>query len=125
MRSWTIAFSVGVVAASVLPLLPDLSFSLALLAISALLHYWKTLRAPAALLTGIAWLCCVGQHGLDQRWPEPPFPRDVWVEGTVWTLPVASERGQRFQFRLDSLCLQARLDRCDFARLPQDGRLVY
>lgn len=124
MRSWTIAFSIGVVAASVLPRLPGLWPALALLACSALLQCWRTTRLCGALLAGVAWLCCTGQQGLDQRWPEPPFPRDTWVEGTVWSIPVATERGQRFQFRLDRVCLHASLSACDFAQLPDDGRRV-
>jgi competence protein ComEC len=124
MRSWTIAFSIGVVMASVLPRLPGLPVSLLALAAAILLHCFKPLRLPAALFTGVFWLCCYGQLSLQQRWPEPPFPRDAWVEGTIWTLPVATERGQRFQFRLDRVCTAPLLSACDFAQLPDDRRHV-
>lgn len=122
MRSWTIAFSLGVVAASVLPLLPPLPVSLAVLAMALLLQRWNGLRVPAAFVGGVAWLCCYGQHSLGERWPEPPFPRDVWVEGTIWTVPVATERGQRFQLRMDRICPESPSAYCDFAQLPFDGR---
>ena len=124
MRSWMIAFSLGVLAASRLPLLPDTSLSLALLVVAVLLQTWPCLRLPAALLAGGAWLCLVGEHAMEQRWPLPPYPRDVWVEATVATLPTVRHDVQRLQLQLDKVCASASLASCDFAALPDDGRRV-
>lgn len=124
MRSWTIAFSVGVLLASRLPVLPDFRTVLAMLLLALLLHWWPRLRLLASALLGTAWLCLVSGQLIQQRWPEPPFPRDVWVEATVWTLPTRSGDAQRFQAKLDKVCLSAALRECDFAALPVDGRLA-
>ncbi len=124
MRSWTIAFSLGVALAALLPTLPPANFVVAGCACLLLLHYWPQLRAPAALLLGALWLCLVAADRLVQRWPEPPFVRDVWVEATVWNLPVNNGDSQRLQVRLDKVCLSSIVAHCNFAQLADDGRLV-
>ena len=124
MRSWTIAFSLGVVLAALLPVLPPLSHLVAGCACALLLHYWPRLRVPAAVVIGAGWLCLCAANRLQQRWPEPPFPRDVWVEATVWNLPVSSADSQRLQLRLDKVCLAASVELCRFGQLPDDGRMV-
>lgn len=124
MRSWTIAFSLGVLLASRLPVLPDYPVALATMAVALLLHRWPRLRLAASVLLGTAWLCLYGSNALQQRWPEPPFMRDVWVEATVSTLPTRSGDAQRVQATLDKVCLSAVLRECEFTSLPADGRLA-
>lgn len=124
MRSWMIAFCLGVLAASRLPLLPAASLALALLSVAVLLHFWPRLRLPAALLAGSAWLCLMGDRAMQQRWPLPPYPRDLWVEATVATLPTVRDDVQRLTLQLDKVCTSTTLASCDFAALPADGRYV-
>ncbi len=124
MRSWMIAFSLGVAVAALLPALPPSSLVLAGCACALLLHYWPCLRVPAAFVIGAGWLCVCADNRLAQRWPEPPFARDVWVEATVWNLPVNNGDSQRLQLRLDKVCLSAKVEACNFAQLVDDGRLV-
>ncbi|HTR01147.1 MAG TPA: DNA internalization-related competence protein ComEC/Rec2 [Candidatus Acidoferrum sp.] len=124
MRSWTIAFAAGALLAALLPVLPRPEIALALVLVAILLPWWPRLCLTAAALLGASWLCLYAGHALDQRWPEPPFPRDVWVEATVIGLPVISTDGSRLQLQLDKVCLVAQMMDCDFKRLPYDGRRI-
>ena len=119
-----IAFSLGVALAALLPVLPPTSCTIAGCVCLLLLHYWPCLRVPAAVLLGAGWLCLCADQRLAQRWPQPPFARDVWVEATVWNLPVHSGDAMRLQLRLDKVCLSAKVEACNFNQLPDDGRLV-
>ena len=124
MRSWTIAFSLGVALAALLPALPPSNHAVAAGACALLLHYWQRLRVPAAVIIGAVWLCLLAANRLAQRWPESPAARDVWVEATIWNLPVLSADSQRLQLRLDKVCPSAILEQCAFPQLPDDGRMV-
>ena len=118
MRSWTIAFSLGVALAALLPALPATPLLVACCVAASALHFWPWWRPLGALLLGAGWLCLCAAERLPQRWPEPPYPRDVWVEGTVWNLPVDNGDSLRLQLRLDKLCLSSDLAQCNFATLP-------
>ena len=122
MRSWTIAFSLGVLLASRLPTLPTLAVCQTLVAVACLLHWRADLRLLAAALLGAGWLGCYGGTGLKERWPATANWRDVWVEATVQALPTATENGLRVRVSLDKICRGSSLRRCDFAALPPDGR---
>lgn len=122
MRSWTIAFSLGIALCGLLPQLPPLPLLLALFAAALYLHRWHTLRMPAAFLLGCAWLLVDGFLTLRQHWPSALENQDVWVQGTVWSLPQPTERGLRFQFRIERSCRHSSLQDCDFSSLPRSRR---
>ena len=91
MRSWTIAFSFGVLLASRLPMLPPIAVCQTLVAVACLLHWRADLRLLAAALLGASWLGCYGGNALQQRWTATSDWRDVWVEATVQDLPTATK----------------------------------
>lgn len=122
MRSWTIAFSFGVLLASRLPMLPPIAVCQTLVAVACLLHWRADLRLLAAALLGASWLGCYGGNALQERWTATSDWRDVWVEATVQDLPTATENGLRVRVRLDKICRGSSLRRCNFAALPTDGR---
>jgi len=105
MRSGTIAFLLGVLAFQQLPDLPDPRWAgllAVLLPVAAVSKHW---RLPVVLAAGFLWgllrATLILSHGIA---PELEG-RDVVVEGTVATIPVARERGLRFEF--DVLALTA------------------
>jgi len=124
MRSWTIAFSLGIALCGLAPQLPSRTLLLLLFSLALLLHCWPRLRQLAAFLLGCCWLSYQGAQGLEQRWPTALENRDVWVRGTIWNLPQQTERTLRFQFRIEQVCQTAELQDCDFSRHPIVKRKV-
>jgi len=60
-------------------------------------------RIPAAVGLGFLWALAHAHLSLGDPFPEALQGRDVVIEGMVASLPVSSDRGVRFDFRIDSL----------------------
>lgn len=118
MRSWTIAFSLGVILCGFVPQIPSIFIILAFLTGSIALQRWPRLRAVGAFGLGCCWLLLYARHSLAELWPLALETEDVWVHGVVWSLPQPTERALRFEFRIDEVCTAAVPSRCDFAALP-------
>jgi competence protein ComEC len=116
-----IAFCVGVVAAAWLPRVPSTLWLLLLAAPLSLLFRYPSLRVPGAFLLGVWWLAWQGRQTLDDWWPVTEAPSEVWAEGVVWSLPVPTAQGQRFDFRLERLCTAAT---CAGTSWQRDMRLL-
>lgn len=116
MRSGTIAFLLGILAFQQLPDLPDPRWAgllAVLLPVAVLSRHW---RLPAVLGAGFLWALLRAALILSGGIAPELEGRDVVVEGTVATIPVARERGLRFEF--DVLALTA----AD-GRRPAPGRI--
>lgn len=118
MRSWTIAFSLGVIVCGFVPQLPSLIIILGLLGLSTALQRWSRLRVLGAFGLGCCWLLLYARHSVEAQWPLALETEDVWVHGIVWSLPQQTDRALRFEFRIDKFCTSAVPARCDFATLP-------
>ncbi|MDR2213280.1 MAG: competence protein ComEC, partial [Pseudomonadales bacterium] len=101
MRLRMIAFCAGVVLAAWLPRLPSAPWLLVWLPLLLCARAYRRLRVPALFLLGAWWLAWQGRQTLDDWWPVTAAPSDVWAEGVVWSLPVATAEGWRFQFKLE------------------------
>lgn len=89
MRSWMIAFALGVLFLDISPSLPPRLFCW--LAVTAALlflfmRHWLPRLASGCVL-GVAWAALHGHTLLDHRMPEGVAPRAMWVEGVVVDLP--------------------------------------
>src|SRR5690606_23549223 len=101
MRSWTIAFSLGVIVCGFVPQLPSLLTVLAVLALSTALQCCPRLRVLGAFGLGCCWLLLYARHSLNAQWPLALETADVWAQGIVWSLPQQTDRALRFEFRID------------------------
>jgi competence protein ComEC len=124
MRSWTIAFSLGIIVCGFIPQVPALPWLCLLLIPGLLLHCSARLRPAAAFLLGCCWLLFYARHSLQELWPGELENVDVWVQGTLWSLPQQTERALRFEFRVEKLCPDAEPASCDFANLPTQDKKV-
>jgi competence protein ComEC len=115
MRSWTIAFSLGVVLCSFVPALPLRIYCVSGLGLSLLLHVWRRARALAAFALGCSCLLLYGWHSVGELLPFALKNQDIWVQGTVWSLPQQTERSLRFEFMVDKLCALTDISQCDFS----------
>ena len=124
MRSWMIAFCLGIIGAAWLPQLPPLHWLPWLLPPLLLGLFLAPSRLPCVLLLGAWWLAWQGQRALEDWWPVTTAPSEVWVEGVVWSLPLPTEQGSRFRFRLERLCAAATLQDCEGGQWQTDERLL-
>lgn len=94
---WGLAFATGAVLVLALPELPPTNWLLALLG-SALGLCWRVpqLAPLAALLAGLTLAVHAGQQRLADRLRPSLEGRDIELRGRIASLPVASERAQRF-----------------------------
>lgn len=93
MRSWTIAFALGVCAIDVAPALPEawLLWLAGAVALCLQLQRYRFLRLVGALALGAAWSGGYGHWLQDHRLPASPSPQSRWLEGVVEGLPSATE----------------------------------
>jgi competence protein ComEC len=120
MRSWTIAFSVGVIVCGFVPQIPGYSLILLLGCASLVLSCWSRLRLVLAFLLGCCCLLLQARLSLDTRWPQALANADVVAEGIVANLPQPTERGQRVVFVIDRLCVMEQTV-CTPAQPPTSG----
>jgi competence protein ComEC len=119
MRSWTIAFSLGVVLCSFVPELPLRLYCFLGLGLCLLLHILRRSRLLAAFGLGCSCLCLYGWHSVSELLPFELENQDIWVQGTVWSLPQQTARSLRFEFMVDKLCALTDLSQCDFSVLEK------
>lgn len=117
MRSWTIAFSLGVIVCGFVPQVPGYPLILLFGCATLLLYRWPWLRLVVAFLLGCCWVLLHARVSLDARWPEALANADVVAEGSVASLPQPTERGQRVVFVIDRLCVLEQAA-CDSVPLP-------
>jgi competence protein ComEC len=124
MRSWMIAFSVGITAAGFLPVLPASTLQVILLLVAILLHSMSCTRKAGAFCLGLWWLCHTSQVLLSRQWPREDRQVEVWVTGVVSGLPQATPTGQRFTLALQSRCTNEGAQPCVATTALQPGQLV-
>lgn len=124
MRAWTLAFSLGLIVCGFVPQVPSLVVIICLLTLGLLLHWHNSLRMGGAFVLGCGWLLWYAHGSVSALWPEALNGKDVWTQGTVWSLPQQTERSLRFEFHIESLCTGAVLADCDFAALPASDAKV-
>ena len=121
MRSSIIAFALGVGFIQMQENLPAWPLVVGLLVVALLLLFWlgrrqDTIgRAGSTLLCallGLAWAVLLAEHRLQDYLPAEWEGRDVQIVGVVAALPHAFERGERFEFDVESVDTPG-------ARLPQ------
>lgn len=106
-RSWPWWLAAGMIAVPFQARLYPASL-LTALAVTGLL--WKirpALRAPllviALVLAGMLWGTLYGYRTLNQALPEPLVNQDVWVTGSIASLPSERGRALRFRFTIESM----------------------
>jgi competence protein ComEC len=124
MRSWTIAFSIGVILCSFVPEIPLRLYCFLGLGLSLLLHTLRSLRLLAAFGLGCSSLLLYGGHSIGELLPAELENQDIWVQGTVWSMPQQTERSLRFEFMVEKLCPLPDSKQCDFAALPNRARKI-
>lgn len=124
MRSWMIAFCLGVLGAAWLAELPSMPALAGAALILPILLRSPRLRLPGAFLLGMWWLAWQGRETFDDWWPLTSAPEELWVEGLVWSVPIPTDQGQRFRFKLERLCHASNRLSCDESAWHSDDRLV-
>jgi competence protein ComEC len=124
MRSWMIAFSTGIIAAGLLPVLPPPTLLLALAGVVLWLQMFAHGRSVGALLLGVWWVCHSSSVLLDLQWPRESRQAEAWVTGIVTGLPQLTANGQRFTLRVLSRCAQEGAAACQVWTRQPPGVLV-
>lgn len=101
MRSWMIAFSLGIFISGFIPSLPSLSLQYLFLIIPLLSIRFLYLRLAGAFCIGIFWFLCWAQAGLDKSFPAHLEGEDLWIEGRIVSLPQRAGLSTRFEFLID------------------------
>lgn len=122
MRSWMIAFSLGIIVTSFIPEIPQLTCFYPLLIIPLLAVRFSCLHLTAAFATGIFWALLWAHNSLDNLLPKELEGRDIWVIGRLSNLPQESEHSQRFEFTVSQLCPFSELAQCDFSKIEHRSR---
>jgi competence protein ComEC len=109
MRTWTIAFLLGVLAVQFLPRLPAPGWCLVGLALLLPACFQPVLRRMMlpilALACGCCWACLYGQSQLEKRLPPELEGKELRVIGTVSEIPKPGQRISRFVFLANTLVL--------------------
>ena len=113
MRINILAFAIGVGFLQTRESLPGWPLVLAVLVSAPLLLPWlgrrrqqpvlRVLSALACALLGVAWAALLAGQRLQDRLPEELEGRDLQVVGVVAALPHRFERGERFEFEIESV----------------------
>ncbi len=111
LRAWVAAFALGIALVFRLPELPSLALC-AGLALSALLP-WRGRALWAAAVLGVLLCSWHAQRYLEQRWPATRHNEQLWVQGTVLSLPERQSSDAQatwhFTFAPDDAALPRRL----------------
>jgi len=101
MTGAALSFVAGVLLLQQQATLPHAAWLLAAPACAAAAWRWRTLLVPAAFAVGFLWAAACAQLRLAERLAPALEGRDLDVAGVVASMPVATERGLRFEFDLD------------------------
>lgn len=112
MRSGTIAFALGVLAAQWPAALPDTRYCWLLPAVVLLALRWPGLRLPALIVAGALWTLWRASLVLADALPPQLEGQTVVITGAVADLPERYADRIRFQFRIDDLELGAKRWNC-------------
>ncbi|MDC0598572.1 DNA internalization-related competence protein ComEC/Rec2 [Gammaproteobacteria bacterium] len=124
MRSWMIAFSLGIFICGFIPQLPQGLLHYCLLMIPLLAFRVSCLRLPGALTLGMCWFLLWAQAGVKQLLPSELETKDIWIRGNIVSLPQQTERSQRFVFELSQLCPYPELEQCNFTNNSSTERRI-
>ncbi|MBK8743661.1 DNA internalization-related competence protein ComEC/Rec2 [Propionivibrio sp.] len=112
MQSIVIAFACGIAVLQLQAVLPEESVIglLAVLALAGIFlfarrRHWAFRAAALAcyMLTGFVWAGMMAQFRLADQLPEPWETKDIELTGIVAALPQRFERGERFEFDVESV----------------------
>tara|TARA_R110000824_G_scaffold288508_3_gene476718 strand:- start:37188 stop:39572 length:2385 start_codon:yes stop_codon:yes gene_type:complete len=127
MRSWMIAFSLGIFLGGLSPSLPA-SHYYPLLLIPALLAclrpaqfsqglqgLFSKLRLLSAFCLGLLWFLYWADSNLNLLLPKALERQDIWLKGTIVSLPEIDTNNIRFDFKVAQTCSQAVFNECEFS----------
>ncbi len=113
MRSWMIAFSLGILLAGFIPHLPK-SIYIPLFFIPALLSLrFNFLRLLAPYCLGLVWFIGWAQYSVNHILPKELEKNDHWVRGYISDLPRQTALGSNFTFNVDKACSNYLFENCE------------
>lgn len=103
MRTFSLAFLLGIVVLQNFSHLPATHWIWICLAISISALFWRFLRLPAACLLGFAW--CLGFSHAEMHWtlPDSFEGKTLTAIGYIASIPATSEQMTSFQFAVQTL----------------------
>lgn len=113
MRSWMIAFSLGVWLATLAPALPSVNVSWLLACAAVIALTFRNVPLLGAYLLGISWCLLALQTAHSELLPKEFENKDIWVEGRIDGLLQTNADSQRFHFRVQSYCPELDISHCD------------
>lgn len=124
MRSWMIAFSTGMLLASLVPRLPPVHYFPLLLIIPLLSWRAAWLRLSGAYCLGLLWFLLWAWEATESLLPETLEREDIWVRGVISSLPEAGQFNTSFHFKVEQSCIQAKLSQCSFEDAELQGQMI-
>lgn len=124
MRSWMIAFCLGVMLASLIPAVPEGNLPLLLLIPALLSLRLRALFLTGAYCLGLLWLLIWAQDASRSLLPTALERQDFWVRGVVSSLPEPGPRNIRFEFRVLASCAGSELAACEFSTALLHNELI-
>ncbi|MEX2366836.1 MAG: DNA internalization-related competence protein ComEC/Rec2 [Pseudohongiellaceae bacterium] len=126
MRSWMIAFSLGIALAS---LIPDMGTAqpwwlLAFVLLPALALRKPQLKLAGAYSLGLFWGLGYAWQSVNALLPQELESQDIWVWGQVDSLPQQAQRSVRVQFQTSRMCPWADLHSCSTQTRPWPRRIL-
>ena len=114
MRSWMIAFSLGIFLGGLIPGIPNATF-LPLLFIPVILCLGiYECRLLGAYCLGLYWVLNWAVISVNELLPAELERQDFWVRGEIVSLPEIDGRQSQFVFKVNNACLEPLSD-CDFS----------
>lgn len=110
-----IAFSLGVLLASLIPAVPEGNLPFLLLIPALLSLRLHCLFLTGAYCLGLLWLLLWAQDASRNLLPAALERQDIWVKGVVSSLPEPGPRNTRFEFRVLTSCTNSALAACEFS----------
>lgn len=111
MRSWTIAFLIGVLFLQYFTQLPNEKWVWWIVASSIFIRillsqYWQYLRLPIAIMLGFAWCLWYASAQLAWRLPPEIEGKPIIIKGYIASIPDASFQDTSFLFSLKKIQLK-------------------
>ncbi len=123
MRSWMIAFSLGILLGGIIPGLPASNF-LPLFFIPTILGFrFSACRLLGAYCIGLFWVLNWATNSLEQLLPAELERKDFWVRGSIASLPELNRLNSQFIFKVEESCLKP-LASCDFSNELLQDQLI-